>query len=141
MFGFTVVAMLIDRNPIDSFTSLIWSVGIAFVMLHVNTFVENLAKPDRYRFQNAKKTIEQQRTKVRVMNEIVRYAVDVPGNAHRIDKAENDHDPQGNTREQIEHGKEVNAVNKARRDWDRVPTCVRKNPRGSPGAFDTYELV
>jgi len=126
MFGFTVVAMLIDRNPIDSFTSLIWSVGIAFVMLHVNTFVENLAKPDRYRFQNAKKTIEQQRTKVRVMNEIVRYAVDVP---------------QGNTREQIEHGKEVNAVNKARRDWDRVPTCVRKNPRGSPGAFDTYELV
>jgi len=125
MFGFTVVAMLIDRNPIDSFTSLIWSVGIAFVMLHVNIFVENLAKPDRYRFQNAKKTIEQQRTKVRVMNEIVRYAVDVPGNAHRIDKAENDHDPQGNTREQIEHGKEVSAVNKARRDWDRVPTCER----------------
>src|SRR5437879_11999097 len=97
--------MLIDRNPIDSFTSLIWAGCVAFVMLHVNTCVENLAKPDRYRCQNAKKTIEQQRTKVRVMNEIVRYAVDVPGTAHRIDKADKDHDPQGNTQYQVEQGK------------------------------------
>ncbi len=29
----------------------------------------------------------------------------------------------------------------ARRDWDRIPARVRKDPRVSPGAFDIYELA
>lgn len=111
MFGFTVVAMLIDRNPIDSFTGLIRPIGIPLVMLHVNAFVENLAEPDRDRFHDAKETIEQQRPKVRIVNEIVRYAVDVPGNAHRIDKAKNEHDPERNTWKKIKHPEEVHEVN------------------------------
>jgi len=37
-------------------------------------------------------------------------AVDVPGNAHRVDKTENEHDPQRNAQEKIEHAEEVSAV-------------------------------
>ena len=47
MFGFTVVSMLIDRNPIDFLTMLVRPVGISLVMLHVNALVEDLAETDR----------------------------------------------------------------------------------------------
>src|SRR5215831_12795220 len=40
MFGFAVVSVLVDRNPINSLTSCVWPVRVAFVMLHVNAFVE-----------------------------------------------------------------------------------------------------
>jgi hypothetical protein len=44
------------------------------------------------------------------VNEIVRYAVDVPGNADRIDEAKDQHDPKRETREKVEHAEEVNAM-------------------------------
>src|SRR6266536_3686330 len=53
---FAVVTMFVDRNPINSFTRIIWAVRITFVMLHMNAFVKNLAKPDRDRFHDAKQT-------------------------------------------------------------------------------------
>ena len=81
MFGFTVVPVFINRNPIDSFTGLIRPVGIAFVMLQVNAFVENLAKPNGHRFHDAERTIEQRGPEVRIMDEVVGNAVDVPGDA------------------------------------------------------------
>src|SRR5437870_3422838 len=46
MLRFAVVTMFVDRNPIDSFTRFIWAVCVAFAMLHVNAFVEDLAKAD-----------------------------------------------------------------------------------------------
>jgi hypothetical protein len=110
MFGFAIVSMFVNRNPIDGFANLIWSIGIAFMMLHVNAFLENLVKPDRDRFHDAKKTIEQRRTEVRVMNEIVRYAVDIPGNAHRIDETKDEHHPKRDARKKIEHAEEVSAM-------------------------------
>ena len=75
------------------------------------------------------------------MNEIVRDAVDVPGNADRVDETENEHDPKRNARKKIKHAEEVGAVTKGGRDWDRVPACVRKDPGARPGAFDIYELA
>jgi hypothetical protein len=51
-------------------------------MLHVNAFVEDLAKTDRDRFQDAEQTIEQWGPEVRIVDEVVGNAVDVPGNAH-----------------------------------------------------------
>ncbi len=58
MLRFAVVTMFVDRNPINSFTRLVRAVRVAFVMLHMNAFVKNLAKPDRDRFHDAKQTVE-----------------------------------------------------------------------------------
>ena len=44
------------------------------------------------------------------MNEIVRDAVDVPGNADRIDKTENEHGPKREAWKKKEHAEEVSAV-------------------------------
>src|SRR5881392_3646616 len=54
-------------------------------------------------------------------------AVDVPRDADRIDKTEDQHDPERDAREKIKHPEEVNAVQNACRDWDNVPACVRKD--------------
>ena len=62
------------------------------------------------------------------MNKVVGNAVDVPRNADRINKTENQHDPERDAREKVKHAKEIGAVQKACRDRDDVPACVRKNP-------------
>src|SRR5204862_1825664 len=54
-------------------------------------------------------------------------AVDVPRNADRIDKTEDQHDPEWHTGKKIKHAEEVNAVENACRDWNNVPACVRKD--------------
>ena len=48
MLGFTFLTVFINRNPIDGLTVLVGAVGISLVMLHVNAFVEDLAKADRH---------------------------------------------------------------------------------------------
>ena len=75
------------------------------------------------------------------MNEVVGYAVDIPGNAYRIHKAKDEHHPKRHARKKIKHAEEVDAVKKGGSDWDRVPACVRKDPGVRPGAFDIYELA
>jgi hypothetical protein len=80
------------------------------VMLHMNAFVEDLAKANGDRFHDTEQTIEQRRSEVRIVNEIVRYAVDVPGDAHRIDETENQHHPKRYAWEKIKHPEEVNAM-------------------------------
>ena len=75
------------------------------------------------------------------MNEIVGDAVDVPRNADRIDKTQNQHDPERNARKKIEHAEEVRAVQECCTDRDRVPARVRKDAGIGLGAFDTYEFA
>ena len=47
MLGFAFVTVLVNRNPIDGFTVVVRPVGVSLVMLHVNAFIEDLAKADR----------------------------------------------------------------------------------------------
>ena len=61
------------------------------------------------------------------MNEVMGYAVDVPRNADRINKTENQHDPERDAREKVKHAEEVDAVQNACRQRDDVPACVRKD--------------
>jgi len=56
------------------------------------------------------------------------YAIDVPRNADRINKTENQHDPERDEREKVKHAEEVDAVQNACRQRDDVPACVRKDP-------------
>ena len=107
----------------------------------MNAFVEDLAETDRDRFHDTEQTIEQWRTEVGIVNEIVRHAIDVPGNAYRIDETENYHDPKRRARKKIKHAEEINAVEQARRDWDCVPACMGKDPGVRLGAFYIHELV
>src|SRR4029077_8582316 len=65
---------------------------------------------------------------IRVVNEVMGNAVDVPRNADRINKAENQHHPERDAREKIKHAEEVDAVQNGCRDRDDVPAGVRKNP-------------
>jgi len=110
MLGFALVTVFVNRNPIDGLTVLVRPVGVSLVVLHVNAFVEDLAKADRDRFQDAEQTIEQRRMEIRIVNEIVRDAVDVPGNADRIDETENEHHPKRHPRKKIKQAEEVSAV-------------------------------
>ena len=75
------------------------------------------------------------------MNEIVRDAVDVPRNAHRIDKTENEHHPKRNAREKIKYPEEVNAVQNRGGNRNRVPARVRKDPGISSGALDRGQFA
>src|SRR5436190_2001764 len=68
------------------------------------------------------------RAKIGVVNEVVRDAVDVPGNADRIDESENQHDPERRVREQEEHPKEIGEMEQFRPDRNDVPARERKNP-------------
>ena len=61
------------------------------------------------------------------MNEVVGYAVNVPGNADRINKTENQHDPERDAREKIKHAEKVDAVQNACRDGNDVQSRVRKD--------------
>jgi hypothetical protein len=47
------------------------------------------------------------------VNEIVRNAVDIPGNANRVDEAEKQHQPEWHLRKYPEHSEEVEAVQNA----------------------------
>jgi hypothetical protein len=75
------------------------------------------------------------------VNEVVRNAVDVPGNADRVDKTENDHDPKGDSREKIGHSKKVRAVQNSGGNRDDVPARVGKDPGIRPGKFDDCKLT
>ena len=43
----SVVAMFVNRNPIDRLAIFIGQVGVALMMLHVDAFIEDLAEADR----------------------------------------------------------------------------------------------
>src|SRR6266700_6578379 len=53
MLRFTVMAVLVNRNPIDGVTMIVGAVGVSLVMLHVNAVVKNLAEADGDRFHDA----------------------------------------------------------------------------------------
>ena len=74
------------------------------------------------------------------MNEVVGNPVDVPRNADRINKTENQHDPERNAREKVKHTEEVDAVQNACGDRDGVPGCVREDPGIRLRTIDRNEI-
>ncbi len=44
MLRLTVMAVLVNRNPIDRLTMFVGSVGVTLMMLHVNALVKDLAE-------------------------------------------------------------------------------------------------
>src|ERR1700731_3534010 len=81
MLGFTVIAVLVNRKPIDRLAFFVRPVGVSLVMLHVNAIVEGLAEADGDRFKKREEAIEQRRSEIGIMNEVVGDAIDVPRDA------------------------------------------------------------
>src|SRR5207247_9728809 len=77
IFGFAVMAVLINRNPIDGLPVLIGPIGVAFVMLHVDGIVVGLRKTTRDRLHDSKKPIEERRPEEWIVDEVMSDAVDV----------------------------------------------------------------
>ncbi len=127
VFRFAIVAVFVNGKPIDRLAIIIRPVRIAFVMLHVNAFIKDLTETDGDRFENAEETIKQRRTKIRIMNEVVRDAVDVPRDANRVNETEEEHDPKRRARKKEEHPEEIGAVQKRSAHWDYIPAGVGKN--------------
>jgi hypothetical protein len=63
-------------------------------MLHMHGVVHRLRETTRDRLGDSKKAIEKLRAEERVMNEVVPDAVDVRIQHERINKPENQHQPQ-----------------------------------------------
>ena len=57
MLRVSVVAVLVNRNPVHRLAMFIGQVGIALVMLHVDAFIKDLAEADRDRLQDAEQSI------------------------------------------------------------------------------------
>ena len=109
-------------------------------MLHVDAFIEDLAEADRDRLQDAEQSIQDRRTEIGIVNEVVGDAVDVPGDADGVDQTKNDHDPERRPREKVKHPKEVKAMQEAGRDWDRIPARLGKQFGISCDPFDDYGI-
>src|SRR5213075_2002691 len=127
MFRLAIVTMFVNRDPIDGLAFLVRSVGVAFVVLHVDAVVENLTEPDADRFEDAEKPVQDRRPEIRVVNEVVRDAVDVPGNADRINEAEDQHYPERRVREEEEHSEKVSEMEQLGPDRNDVPAGEREN--------------
>ena len=95
---FAIVAVSVNRNPIDRLAVFVRPIGVAFVMLHVHDVVIGLRKTTRDRLRDAEKAIQKRRSKERVVNEIVSDAVDVRVDHQRVDEAEDEHHPERRVR-------------------------------------------
>jgi hypothetical protein len=118
--------VFVNRNPIHRFSAFIRQVSVAFVVLQVDSFINDLAEDERHRFQYAEQPIQDRRTEIAIVNEVVGDAIDVPRDADGVDQTKNDHDPERHARKEVEHHKEVEAMQEAGRNWDRVPTRLGK---------------
>src|SRR5436190_12446432 len=70
MLRLAVVAMFVNRDPIDRLTLVVRPIRVPLVMLHVDAVVENLAEPDTDGFENAEETVQDRPPEIRVVNEV-----------------------------------------------------------------------
>src|SRR5690242_20701303 len=94
-------------------------------MLHVNHVVVGLGKTAGHRFDHAKQTIEKVRWEKRMVNEVMRYAVDVGIDHQGINEPHTRHDPERGVREKKVHGHEIAKVEKAGERGQDVSGRVR----------------
>src|SRR2546423_24249 len=67
MFRLAVIAMFVNRDPIDRLAFFVRPVRVPLVVLHVDAVVKDLAKPDADRFENAEQPVQNRQPEIRVM--------------------------------------------------------------------------
>ncbi len=88
VLGLVVVAVAVDGNPVGGLAVFVLLVAVALVVLHVDHVVVGLREAAGDGFDHAEKAVEQRRAEIRVMDEIVRDAVDVGVDAKGVQQAE-----------------------------------------------------
>src|ERR1051325_803528 len=88
-FRLAVVAMPIDRQPIDRVALLVLSIGVSFVMLHVHPVVHRLRETTGDRLGDAEQAIQNPGTEKRIVDKVMANAVDIGIDHQRINKSEN----------------------------------------------------
>jgi len=71
VFGLAIVAMAVNRQPIDGLPFFVGPVAVPHVMPMMHVFVECLGEPKRHRFHDGKNAIERTPTEIRVVDEVV----------------------------------------------------------------------
>jgi len=77
IFRLAVVAVTINREPINSITVFVLAVGIPLMMLHVHGVVHRLGEAAGDGLGDSKNAIQRLGAKERIVNEVVPYPVDV----------------------------------------------------------------
>jgi hypothetical protein len=86
-----------------------------------------LRDTQRHRFHDAEQPIQDSPFKERVMNEVMRNSVDVPGYAHGVDKPHAHQNPPGRIRKHKEKCEHVDEMKGSAKNTDRIPFGIGKN--------------
>src|SRR5258708_40360437 len=116
--------MTINRDRINRCTGLIRTVAITLMMPVMHQIVKLMGKSHGYRKQPTESVVQRLPFEVRVMNEVVRYPVDITRDADGIDESQNQHDPQGGMRKSEKERNEIPRVTYSAKHVKRVILCV-----------------
>ena len=126
IFRFAVVTMFVNRNPIDRLAMLVRPIGVALVMLHVDDVVIGLREAARDRLDDSEEPVQKLGAEERVVNEIVRHAVDVGVDHERVNEPEDQHDPERRVRVEKEESEKEREMEETRQQSGRCPSaCAR----------------
>src|SRR4051812_24128513 len=103
-------------------------------MLHVDGVVIRLRKAAGDRLAKCEESVQQRQSEKRIVDKIVTDAVDVGVNHQRVDKAEDQHDPERFSRIQIEQREKVKEMEQSGHYRQSIPARVREQSRISCGA-------
>jgi len=127
VLGFAIVPMAVNRQPINRVPFLIGLVTVPHVMSMMHVLIECLGEPERDRFQNGEHPIQRAPTEIRVVNEVVRDPVDVPGDADGVDDSHAKQDPPWSNRKERKQGQNVGKVQNPTKDRNRIQFRVGQN--------------
>src|SRR5260370_35908461 len=106
-------------------------------MLHVDDVVIRLRETARDGFDHTEEAIEQLRPEKRIMNEVVRHAIDVGVDHQRVNEAEDEHHPERRVRKQKVEPEKVGEMKKPGRRGQSVQSGESEKPRYSSGPLVT----
>src|SRR5262249_6382097 len=110
IFGFAIMPVTINRQPINSITVFIPAIGVPLVMLHVHGVVHRLREAAGDGLCDSKNPIQRLGTEERVVNEVVPYPVDVGIDHQRVNEPQNQHHPHWRMRIKEKQSKEISQM-------------------------------
>lgn len=137
VFRFVVLAVPIDREPVDRRSVGSLTIAVAHVMARVELILKHLGESHGHRFQKAESEVQRTPAEIRIVDEIVRDAADVPVDRHRVNQTEQAQEPPRRRGKNVEEEAEIGAMSQRRHDGNGVQTRVGKEA----GAFHRRETI
>ena len=121
VLGFAIVTTAIDRQPIDSLPFLVGSIAVPHMVPMMHVFVKRLGESKRHRFQQREHPIQWTPTEIRVVDEVVRDPVDVPGDANRVDESHANQHPPRSHRKERKQRQDISKMQNPAQGRQRIP--------------------